>query len=147
MRRLVATDSTDLGATVARLGLALVMFPHGAQKVLGWFGGYGLEGTYGFLTGQLGIPGPAAALAILVEFLAPLALAVGVGTRAAAAGIASIMMVAIAVVHAPNGFFMNWAGNAPGEGFEFHLLAIALAGVAIIRGGGRFSLDARLNND
>src|SRR5205085_1730599 len=123
-RRLVAT-SGDAGATVARLALAFVIFPHGAQHALGWFGGYGFGGTFGWMTKTLGFPAPAAALAIVIELLAPLALLLGVAGRLAALGIAGIMLGAI-TTHAQNGFFMNWFGALPSgqEGFEYHLLVI-----------------------
>src|SRR5262245_2366172 len=91
-----------------RVALGVVMFPHGAQKLLGWWGGYGFDGTLGFLTGTIGLPWLLAVGVILIEFFAPLLLLAGVGTRAAAAGILAIMLGAIATVHAPFGFFMNW---------------------------------------
>jgi putative oxidoreductase len=124
-----------------RLTLAIVMFPHGAQKVLGWFGGDGLRGTLGYF-GYQGIPLPLALLAIAAEFLGPLDLALGLLTRVAAFGIASVMVVAVLTVHAKVGFFMNWAGRQKGEGFEFHLLVIGIAIALIIGGAGRWSLDA-----
>lgn len=110
--------------------LAAVMFPHGAQHALGWFGGYGFSGTYGWMTGTLGIPGPLAAIAIVTELVAPLFLLVGLGGRIAAAGLGAIP-----------GFFMNWVGAKAGEGFEYHLLGIALAIGIVIRGSGAFSVD------
>ena len=121
------------------------MFPHGAQKVLGWFGGYGFSGTMQFFTEQMGIPAVLAFLAIAVEFLGPVALVAGLGARLAAAGVAVNMAVAVWLVHLPNGFFMNWFGNQKGEGFEYHLLAIALALVVVIRGSGAWSLDRSLS--
>lgn len=142
-RYLLGTER-DPGALIARLALAGVFFPHGAQKVLGWFGGYGLSGTYGFFTQQMGIPAPFALAAIFTEFLAPLALVLGIGSRLAALGIAAIMVVATLTVHLPHGFFMNWSGSQAGEGFEYHLLALALALVVIVKGGGLGALDARL---
>jgi len=129
------------GPLILRLTLALVFFPHGAQKVLGWFGGYGFAGTLGFFTGQLGIPAPLAVLAIVTEFLAPLALVLGLGTRVAAFGLAVVMAVAALTVHLPNGFFANWSGKQAGEGIEFHLLAIGAALALVVVGAGRASLD------
>ncbi len=143
MRRLIETHD-DVAATVARLALGVVMFPHGAQKVLGWFGGYGLSGTYHWFTGQMGIPGLFAALAIAAEFLGSLGLIAGALSRVAAFGIASNMAVAVVMIHAHNGFFMNWFGNQKGEGFEYHILALALAVIVMIRGGGRWSVDRAL---
>jgi len=143
--RAILSTTDDPVATLARLVLALVMFPHGAQKVLGWFGGYGFSGTMQFFTEQMGIPAVLAFLAIAVEFLGPLALVLGLAGRVAAAGIVVNMAVAAWMVHLPNGFFMNWFGNQKGEGFEYHLLAIALALVVVVRGSGGWSLDRRLS--
>ena len=142
MFRLALRTTDDIAALVARLTLALVIFPHGAQHALGWFGGYGFAGTYGWMTGTLGIPGPLAALAIATELLAPAALLLGAGGRVAALGIAGLMVVA-ATTHAENGFFMNWFGTleAGTEGFEYHLLALALAAVVVLRGSGAISVD------
>jgi putative oxidoreductase len=143
-QRLLGT-TRDSAALVARLALGAIMFPHGAQHALGWFGGYGFRGTLGWMTGTLGFPAPLAALAIVVELLAPLALILGLGGRLAALGIFGLMAGALST-HVGNGFFMNWFGAlAPGnEGFEYHLLVMALAAVVTIKGSGLFSLDRRL---
>lgn len=141
--RLIATEAT-LAPLALRVALAVVMFPHGAQKALGWFGGYGWSGTMGFLTQQIGMPSPAAALVILLEFLGPLLLLAGLGTRAVALGFVGIMMGAITTVHAQHGFFMNWFGAQQGEGFEYHLLVIGMAVALLLSGGGRWSADRRL---
>ncbi len=146
-RSLRAILATDDGAAplLARVTLGVVMFPHGAQHALGWFGGYGFAGTLGWMTGTLGIPGPAAALAIVVEFVAPVALVLGLGSRLAALGLVGLMLGALST-HTANGFFMNWFGALPAgaEGFEYHLLVIALAAVVAIDGSGALSLDGRL---
>jgi putative oxidoreductase len=143
-RRLLArvlSTSDDLAPVAARVALGAVMFPHGAQKVLGWFGGYGLSGTLGFMTGALGIPTVFAVLAIAAEFLGSIGLLTGLLSRVAAFGVAVTMAVAALMVHAKVGFFMNWAGTQGGEGFEFHLLALGLAAVVMLKGGGKYSLD------
>ena len=127
-----------------RLTLAIVIFPHGAQKVLGSFGGYGWSGTMGYLTGTIGLPTVVAALVILIEFLAPVALLLGFCTRIAAAGIIAVMVGAIETVHQSNGFFMNWSGKQLGEGFEYHLLAIGIAAALVFGGAGKLSLDRRI---
>lgn len=139
--RLLVFTKPGIDALVARLALGLVMFPHGTQKALGWFGGHGFAGTMGFFTGMMHIPAPFAFLAILAEFAGSLGLIVGLFGRVAAFGIAVTMAVAILTVHLSNGFFMNWFGTQKGEGFEYHLLAIGLALVVIIRGSGSFSID------
>jgi putative oxidoreductase len=142
-RKCIATGD-DRAALVARLALGAVIFPHGAQKVLGWFGGYGLSGTLDMFTHNMGIPLFFAILAIAAEFLGSIGLIVGFLGRVAALGVASVMTVAIFMVHAPNGFFMNWSGSQKGEGFEFHLLALGLAASVMIRGSGALSLDRLL---
>jgi len=141
--RVLATSS-GASAPILRLGLALVLFPHGAQKLLGWYGGYGWSGTMGFLTGKIGLPTPVAALVILIESIGPLFLLLGLLTRPVALGVIAIMIGAIATVHAPNGFWMNWSGAQAGEGFEYHLLVIAMALVLLVSGGGSLSADRRL---
>jgi putative oxidoreductase len=140
---LVATRAGVAG-TVLRVTLGAIMFPHGAQKLLGWFGGYGLQGTMGFMTGHIGLPAPLAALVIIAEFFGSLALIFGAFSRAAAVGIISVMIGAIVTTHLPNGFFMNWTGQQAGEGFEYHLLVIGMALAIVIGGSGRYSLDRRL---
>jgi putative oxidoreductase len=130
----------DRAALVARVVLGLVMLPHGAQKAFGWFGGEGLRKTVEEM-GQQGIPTALATAIVAGELLAALALVVGFLGRVAAAGIAAIMLGAIFLVHAQYGFFMNWTGAQAGEGFEFHLLALALALVVVIRGSGALSID------
>jgi putative oxidoreductase len=142
--KLLSTQD-DVAPLVMRVMLGIVFFPHGAQKVLGWFGGYGLDGTLNFFTQTLGIPLVFALLVIAAEFLGALGLIVGFMTRVAAFGVASVMAGAVFMVHLPHGFFMNWAGTQAGEGFEYHLLAIALAVALMIVGGGKASVDLCLS--
>ena len=124
-----------------RLALGLVILPHGAQKLLGWFGGYGFRGTMGWFTGTMHIPYLFGLLAIIAEFFGPLALLAGLLTRPAALGIAVVMVVAAVTSHRQHGFFMNWFGNQQGEGFEFHILAASMAAVLVLTGAGAWSLD------
>src|SRR5215469_13954777 len=126
--------SNSFAPTLARLALGIVFFPHGAQKVLGWFGGYGFHGTMNFFTQQMHIPAVFAVLAIAAEFLGSLGLITGFLSRIAALGIAVNMIVAVKMVHGANGFFMNWFGNQKGEGFEYHILAIGLAVIVMLYG-------------
>lgn len=142
LRRVVTTDGA-VGPVLLRLTLAGVMFPHGAQKVLGWFGGYGFAGTHGYMT-SIGIPAALATVAIVTEFLAPIALALGIGTRVAALSLVGLMVGAVVTVHLPYGFFMNWTGAQGGEGFEYHLLVIGMALALMVAGGGRWSVDRTL---
>lgn len=138
------STSQDWVLTFVRAALAIVIFPHGAQKLLGWFGGFGFKGTMGFFTQNLRIPGLVAFLVIVIEFFGPLLLAAGLGTRLAAFAIAVVMIGAVLKLHLGAGFFMNWNGNQKGEGYEYHLLAVALAAVLVIRGGGFASVDGFL---
>ncbi len=144
--KLVST-SNDFTFTIVRLALGVTFFAHGAQKMLGWFGGYGFHGTMGYFTQQMGIPAPFAFLAICAEFFGGVGLIVGLLSRIAAFGIIVNMLVAIFTVHHVNGFFMNWTGQQKGEGFEYHVLAITLGIVVIIKGAGAFSIDRALAGD
>ena len=142
MNRFFQTDEQSWVLLVQRVVLALVMLPHGAQKLLGWFGGYGFSGTMGFFTETMHIPAPVALLVILGESIGAVMLALGLGTRLSALGISAIMAGAMLTSHAQHGFFMNWFGNQQGEGIEFHLLALALAVPLLIWGGGRYAMDS-----
>jgi putative oxidoreductase len=142
--QLLLNTNNSAAPLIARLTLGVVMFPHGAQKMLGWFGGHGFSGTMNFFTGSMHIPALFAFLAILAEFAGSLGLILGGLTRVAAFGIGINMVVAILTVHGANGFFMNWMGNQKGEGFEYHLLAIGLALIVLINGAGKASLDGLL---
>jgi putative oxidoreductase len=136
------THTTDaLAPLLIRIALGVVIFAHGAQKALGWFGGGGWSGTVDAFTGYLGVPAVIAVLVILGEFLGSIGLITGTLTRVAAAGIAVIMVGAILIVHAPFGFFMNWSGAQGGEGIEFGLLATAMAVSLVLTGAGRWSVD------
>ena len=126
---------------VLRVMLGIVMFPHGAQKLLGWFGGFGFAGTMGFFTEQMHIPAVLAFLVILAESIGAVGLVVGFLSRVAAFGVACVMVGAIWLVHWPNGFFMNWSGKQAGEGFEYHLLVIAISLALMIAGSGKWSVD------
>lgn len=137
----LAATSGSLAPTVLRLTLGLMIVPHGLQKTIGAFGGYGFKGTMGYLTGTVGAPWIFALLAILAESAGGVMLIAGFGTRIAALAVGGVMLVA-ATQHWPNGFFMNWFGAQKGEGVEFHLLALGMVIALLILGGGRFSVDA-----
>jgi putative oxidoreductase len=145
-RKLLAT-SNDWTLTILRLVMGVVFFAHGAQKALGWFGGYGFAGTMGFFTQKMHIPAAFAFLAICAEFLGGMGLILGALGRIAAFGIMCNMVVAVVMVHAQNGLFMNWYGNQKGEGFEYHLLALAVGLVLVIRGSGALSVDHALSGE
>ena len=144
LNKILRTDN-DITLTILRVVLGVIFFCHGAQKTLGWFGGYGFTGTMGFFTHQLGIPAPFALLAIMAEFLGGIGLVLGLLTRVAAFGIAFEMLVAVFKIHAQFGLFMNWAGNQKGEGFEYHLMTIAITIVLMVKGAGAFSLDGAIS--
>jgi putative oxidoreductase len=144
LRKLTSTENST-AITILRLVLGVVFFAHGAQKMLGWFGGYGFTGTMGFFTGVMHIPALFAFLAIAAEFFGGLGLIFGFLTRIAAFGIAVNMLVAIAMVHHQFGFFMNWTGAQKGEGVEYHLLTLAITIFVMIKGAGAFSIDRALS--
>jgi putative oxidoreductase len=139
LRRLLLTTH-DYSLTILRLVLGTVFFAHGAQKVLGWFGGFGFSASMNNFQ-QMGIPGVLAFLAIMAEFLGGLGLIIGFLGRVGAFGIICVMATAIFLVHARHGLFMNWSGTSQGEGFEFHLLALAIGFALLIRGSGAWSID------
>jgi putative oxidoreductase len=143
IRRLYATDDS-IATAILRLTLGAVFFAHGAQKMLGWFGGFGFRGTMGFFTDLMHVPAPLAFLAIAAEFFGGISLIFGFLTRIAALGIGVNMAVAILAVHRAFGFFMNWTGTQKGEGFEFHILVLAIVSYLMIRGAGAFSVDQLL---
>jgi putative oxidoreductase len=139
-RKLFATDK-GLSGTVLRVLLGAVMLPHGAQKVLGWFGGRGFNASMTSFESGFHIPTIFALLAILAESVGAVALIAGFFTRVAALAISVNMVVAVALVHGKVGFFMNWTGTGKGEGFEYHILAVAIGVALMIMGGGRWSVD------
>ncbi|MBS1715594.1 MAG: DoxX family protein [Armatimonadetes bacterium] len=140
----VLSTSDDFALTVLRISAAVVVWPHGAQKLLGWFGGHGPEGTVGFMGQALGVPPALAWLVIIAEFFGSIALALGLLTRVAALGIFSTLAVAVVMVHLPNGFFMNWTGQQKGEGIEYFLFALPVLAILLWRGAGAWSVDKAL---
>jgi len=140
IKRLFATDG-NLSGTILRVALGVVMFPHGAQKLLGMFGGGGLSASLKMFESAFNVPVYLALAAVLAESVGAVALVVGFCTRLAALAIAIDMAVAVYLVHSKVGFFMNWTGSQKGEGFEYHILAIAIALALSIKGGGLWSVD------
>ena len=130
---------------VPRVILGCVFLPHGAQKLFGWFGGFGFTNTMTYFTQTAGLPWIIAFLIIMGESLGSLGLIVGFFTRLSALGLICIMVGAIITVHIPNGFFMNWFGKQAGEGFEYHLLVIGISIPLLISGGGKYSVDSLIN--
>ena len=132
---------------VPRVILGCVFLPHGAQKLFGWFGGFGFTNTMTYFTQTTGLPWIIAFLIVMGESLGSLGLILGFFTRLSALGLICIMVGAIITVHIPNGFFMNWFGKQAGEGFEYHLLVIGMSIPLLISGGGKYSVDLLINKN
>lgn len=140
MKALFQTDDRWAGL-ILRLTLGVVMFPHGAQKLLGWYGGFGFSGTMGFFTETMHLPWIVALLVIVGECFGSLGLIAGLLTRFTAASFIVIMLGAITTSHLQNGFFMNWFGKQQGEGYEYHLLVIGIGLALLMTGAGKWSVD------
>lgn len=144
VKSFLSTDSQNWSLLVSRLALAITILPHGMQKALGMFGGYGLTATLGSFH-SMGMPYFLGVLVILAEFAAPLALIIGAGTRFMAASIFIEMTGAMIIGgHIYNGFFMNWMGHQKGEGIEYFIMVLGLALALVIGGAGKFSVDGSL---
>jgi putative oxidoreductase len=143
MKRIISTDSSNWTALIARLALGITIFPHGAQKLLGWFGGGGFNGTMGYFTESLGLPAIVALLVILIEFFGSLFLIFGFLTRISALGFIGLF-IGVTITHLQNGFFMNWGGTQNGEGIEFFILLFGLGIISLLAGAGKASIDAAL---
>ncbi|MEO8404052.1 MAG: DoxX family protein [Chitinophagaceae bacterium] len=144
LHRLLQTDN-NISWFLLRVTLGIVMLGHGLQKALGWFGGYGWDGTMNYFTDHVGIPYFLGALVILIESIGAVLLIIGFGGRFMAALMIIVMGSAFFIDHLPNGFFMNWFGNKKGEGVEFDILFIIIAIVLVINGSGKFSIDRKLS--
>ena len=144
MLRAITQTTNEFSLTILRVALGVLFFAHGAQKLLGWFGGGGYRGTMHIMNGVMGIPAPFVILVIVAEFFGGLGLILGLLSRIAAFGIAVDMTVAVLMVHRHFGLFMNWTGRQKGEGFEYHILAIVIALAIMIKGAGALSLDRLL---
>jgi len=140
VQQLLKTDA-NIGFSIARLTLGLVIFPHGAQKLLGLFGGYGFTATMESFTTQIGLPSIVAFSIIVIEFFGSISLILGLFSRFWAISLAGIFMGIIYTTQLEHGFFMNWFGNQAGEGYEYSLLIIGLAVSIVINGSGKWSLD------
>jgi putative oxidoreductase len=143
MGHLILQTTGGVAGLLLRLTVAVVIFPHGAQKLFGWFGGYGPSATLQYFR-SLGVPTVAGWLGILTESIGPVFLVLGLGTRVVALLLSGVMVSALWLVHRPHGFFMNWSGQSKGEGFEYHLLALGVLITLMVIGGGAYSLDGLL---
>ena len=145
MKKLFATNNS-YAPTVLRLLLGSVLFAHGAQKLLGWFGGYGFKGTMEFFTGAAGLPWIVGFLVIIIEFFGALSLLIGFATRLWSISMIFLFIGIVVTTHLPNGFFMNWYGSQKGEGIEYFLLSIGMATSLAVSGAGKLSIDRLLAN-
>lgn len=147
MKNKIFQTNNDLTGLVIRLTIGLILFPHGAQKLLGIFGGYGFSGTMGFFTSTMHLPWIIAFLVIIIEFFGSLSFIAGFASRIWATLTIILMIGIIATSHIDNGFFMNWLGNQKGEGYEYHLLVIGLCLAALVNGSGKYSVDKFISKD
>lgn len=134
----------NISLLIMRLALGVVIFPHGAQKLLGWFGGYGFDGTMNYFTSSVGVPYIIGLLVIIGESFGAIAIILGLFGRFTAASLFIIILGALYFDHAQYGFFMNWFGNQKGEGYEFDLLTFGLSIPLLLQGSGAYSMDAVL---
>lgn len=145
LRKLLATPN-DPTLTLARIILAIIFFAHGSQKMFGFFGGRGVSGTIAIFEQTMGIPAPFTILAMTAEVFGAAGLFLGLFSRIAALGLLVVMIVAPFANHLYPNFFMNWTGRQVGEGYEYHLLAIALIVTILVRGAGALSLDRAISS-
>lgn len=142
LKKFFATDTNSWALLIVRLALAIVVLPHGMQKALGMYGGYGFEATVGFFSG-MGIPAVLGVMVILAEFIAPILLILGVGSRFMAFSIFLTLGGAMILGgHVQHGFFMNWFGNQAGEGMEYFILIIGMSLGLVFGGAGKYALDS-----
>lgn len=146
MKQNIFRTSDSWTGLVTRLSVGLILLPHGAQKMLGLFGGYGFSGTMGYFTETLNLPWIIAFSVIFIEFIGSILILLGLGSRIWAGMVILLMLGVIFTSHLHNGFFMNWFGNQNGEGYEYHLLVIGLCIVMFLEGGGKLSIDRIINS-
>lgn len=144
MKNKIFNTNNDWTGLITRLTIGLILFPHGAQKMLGLFGGYGFSGTMALLTETMHLPWIIACLVILIEFIGAVALIIGFASRIWSALTIVLFIGIIFTSHLDNGFFMNWFGLQKGEGYEFHLLVIGLSLATLVNGSGKYSIDERI---
>ena len=147
MKNKIFNTNNDLTGLITRLTLGLILFPHGAQKMLGMFGGYGFIGTINYFTGTLHLPWIIGFLVIIIEFVGALCFIIGFASRIWSSLTIILFIGIIFTSHLDNGFFMNWFGNQKGEGYEYHLLIIGLSVATLVNGSGKYSVDKLINKD
>lgn len=144
MKHLILKTNNDWTGLITRLTVGLIMFPHGAQKVFGWFGGPGFTNEMNFFTETLNLPWLIAFLVIVIEFAGSISLIIGFVSRIWSIAMIVLFVGIIYTAHLEHGFFMNWFGNQKGEGYEYHLLIIGLSLITVINGSGKYSVDGKL---
>lgn len=144
MKQKIFNTNDSWTMTILRVILGLVIFPHGAQKLLGWFGGYGFTGTMNFFTDTIGLPWIVGFLVIILEFFGSLALIAGIGTRIVAFSYIGLALGIMFSSHVQHGFFINWSGVQAGEGFEYFILWIGITIPLLFHGGGKYAADKLL---
>ncbi len=141
----IFTTKNDWAGFITRVTLGIVMFPHGAQKMIGMYGGYGFNATMDFFTQTMQLPWIIAFLIIIIEFFGAISLLIGFASRFWAISFIGLFIGIIFTTHLEHGFFMNWFGNQQGEGYEYALLVIGLAAAILVNGSGKFSIDSKIN--
>jgi putative oxidoreductase len=143
MKELIFKTKNTISPLFLRVFMAVVLFPHGAQKLLGWFGGYGFSGTMQYFTDSVGLPWIVGFLVILIEFFAPIALLLGFATRLWSVAVFFLFLGIMITAHGEY-FFMNWFGNQPTEGAEYFLLLLGMSLSLSVSGSGKLSVDANI---
>ncbi len=143
METQILKTTDNWGATAIRFVLGIVLFSHGAQSMLGWFGGFGLKATIEFLSSSMGLPTFIGFAVICIQFFGSLMLLTGTLTRIAALGVFGIF-IGMATYHFDYGFHMNWSGTNEGEGYEYHVLVLSMCLMLLISGGGALSVDRKI---
>lgn len=145
MKNLIFNTNNDWAGFVLRLTIGLIMFPHGAQKMLGWFGGPGFTKEMEHLTVHMHLPWIVSLLVILIEFFGAISLVIGFASRLWAIAFGVLFIGIILTAHLEHGFFMNWFGNQQGEGYEYHLLVIGLCIALGLTGSGKYATDSLIS--
>ncbi|ASZ10914.1 DoxX family protein [Chitinophaga pendula] len=147
MKNVLFRTGDHLSGPILRLTIFIAILPHGLQLAFGWLGGSGYSATMEYLHGSMHLPVIIAFLTIALQVIGPLALLVGFASRLFAFAMTILFIGMILTAHLHNGFFMNWLGNQPGEGFEYHLLVIGILCGILVSGAGKYAVDRLLSND
>lgn len=141
MKNKIFNTHKDWTGLVMRLTIGLIIFPHGAQKMLGWFQGPGFSKEMEHLTVHMHLPWLISISVILIEFFGAISLIIGLASRVWAIIFGILFTGIIFTAHLEYGFFMNWFGHQKGKGYEYHLLVIGLCIALLLNGSGKYSAD------